>query len=261
VPQDHRPFADRHGYRPMEKEISVREEAPTAVREGLIALAGRHGLGPSRLRAAVCEALLRIPDEDNWSSGPVMREVTMLVRGAPWYKIYDIAESLHAAVALQEPTDDFEQQVNALFREHGVGWEMANGQVVARGGEAFTAVPTEAMAVLNQAGRVTAANEIHQAIQDLSRRPQPDITGAIQHGMAALECVARDATGEPSKTLGQLVARFNLPKPLDEAVAKLWGFASNHGRHVAERSAPAFEDAELVVTVAAAVSIYLSRPR
>jgi AbiJ N-terminal domain 4 len=216
---------------------------------------------PISLADAVCEALLKLPDENNWSSGNVSREVTMLVRDAQWFKIYDIAERLYAAIAERAPfdVDQFQQQVNALFREHGIGWAMEGGQVVARGGEAFTAIPKEAIAVLEQAGRSTAANEIHQAMQDLSRRPKPDITGAMQHSMAALECVMKDATNEPKKTLGQVIGELNLPKPLDDAIEKLWGFASNHGRHLAEGKDPAVEDAELVVTVAAAVALYLSR--
>ena len=47
--------------------------------------------------------------------------------------------------------------------------------------------------------------KIHEALQDLSRRPQPDLTGALQHALAALECLARDVTGENKPTLGQLM--------------------------------------------------------
>ena len=57
---------------------------------------------------------------------------------------------------------------------------------------------------------------------DLSRRPNPDITGAIQHAMAALECIARTVCGDGSSTLGALLKRNPdlIPKPLNEAVEK-----------------------------------------
>lgn len=100
---------------------------------------------------------------------------------------------------------------------------------------------------------------MHEALADISRRPNADVTGAIQHAMAALECVARDVANQPSKTLGQLIAELKLPKPLDVGLEKLWGFASERGRHMRENRAPRFEDAELVVTVASAVSVYLLR--
>ena len=50
-----------------------------------------------------------------------------------------------------------------------------------------------------------------------------------------------------------------LPPPLDTALHKLWGFASEQGRHIQEGREPRFEEAELVVTVASAVSVYLLR--
>jgi hypothetical protein len=145
-----------------------------------------------------------------------------------------------------------------------IGWAMKQGKIVVRGSEAFSAVPKKAIEALEEAGRQTAAREIHEAIQDLSRRPHPDVTGSIQHAMTALECVARDITGQ-QKTLGKLIAdhrdKLNLPRPLDEALEKMWGYASETGRHLIEGRDPRFEDAELVVTVAAAVSIYLTKSR
>jgi len=45
--------------------------------------------------------------------------------------------------------------------------------------------------VLETAKLETAKTEIREALNDLSRRPTPDITGAIQHSLACLECVAR----------------------------------------------------------------------
>lgn len=104
----------------------------------------------------------------------------------------------------------------------------------------------------------TAANEIHEALTDISRRPTADVTGAIQHAMAALECVAREVDGS-SDTLGRIIGRLTLPAPLDGALHKLWGFASEQGRHIQEGREPRFEEAELVVTVASAVSVYLLR--
>ena len=44
------------------------------------------------------------------------------------------------------------------------------------------------------------SNEIHEALKDISRRPTPDRTGAIQHSIAAMECTAREVAGEPNLT-------------------------------------------------------------
>ena len=107
-------------------------------------------------------------------------------------------------------------------------------------------------------GRATAAAEIREALRDISRRPEPDRTGAIHHAMAALECTARDITGKPKKNFGDLIPDLGLPQPLDEALHKLWGFASQYGRHVKEGAKAQDDEAELVVSIAAAVSTFLA---
>jgi hypothetical protein len=89
----------------------------------------------------------------------------------------------------------------------------------------------------------------------------PNYRGAIFHGMGALECVARDLAGDQKLTFGEVLKRRPdlLPKPVDEALSKLWGYASNEARHVEEGREPTREDAELMVGIAAAVATYLTR--
>jgi hypothetical protein len=130
---------------------------------------------------------------------------------------------------------------------------------VFRGDETFAVTTKEAAAILEGSGRGVAANEIHEALKDISRRPEPDRTGAIQHAIAALECTAREVTGETRATLGALLPKLGLPKPLDAAVGKLWGFASDRARHLREGQNPDDLEAELVVSVACAVSAFLAK--
>ena len=95
------------------------------------------------------------------------------------------------------------------------------------------------------------------------RRPEPDLTGAIQHAMAAMEWVAREYCGEAQPTFGKLVERYPdmLPRPLNLGVEKAWGYASEMGRHVREGRALERDEAELIVGIAASVSTYLIRKK
>lgn len=255
-------FSDRHGYHGDEREITIREDAPEEIRAGVLMLGYAGGMGPSGIRAAICEVLLKRPDPGNWSPGNVEGEVSRLIDQAPWYNVYDIAERLHGEIRKDDYSGikqvEFERRLNQLFREHGVGWQMENGSIIARGSEAFTIASKEAVATMRDAGKVTAATEIHEALIDISRRPKADVTGAIQHAMAALECVAREIDSSKD-TLGKIIPRLTLPAPLGGALHRLWGFASEQGRHIQEGREPRFEEAELVVTVASAVSVYLLR--
>ncbi len=218
------------------------------------------------LREIVCEVLRESPNPNNWSEIPNVRdEVLDLIQGCAWFRVYDAAEAIYITLRRRsyEKAEGYQESLNEFFVERGIGWQMVDGQIIVRGEESFENTVRKAEATLRASGRSTAANEIHEALQDLSRRPQPDVTGAIQHGMAALECIARDVTNDPKATLGTILQRhrgqLRIPRPLDEAVEKMWGFASEMGRHIREGRSPEFEEAILLVEISAAVSSYLAK--
>ncbi|MCO5089882.1 AbiJ-NTD4 domain-containing protein [Bosea sp. (in: a-proteobacteria)] len=256
------PFSKRFGFRPDEPPITVREDSPDELRFAVVQFADDLGLSPSNARMEVCGKLLKKPDANNWSEYPnIFDEVRYLVEDAPWFKVYDIAEGFYARLAARNPdaASSCKSRVNDLFVELGIGWQMRGGVIVARGSEAFNHALEAAADLAKSSRRPTATSEIHEALRDISRRPTADVTGAIHHAMNALECVARDVTGDPKKTIGQLATELNIPKPMDTAIEKLWGFASEHGRHIREGRTPRFEEAELVVTIAAGLCSYLIR--
>jgi hypothetical protein len=212
--------------------------------------------------------LRKRPDPNNWSEYPnVWGEVEGHVYGCDWYRVYDIAEAIraHLVETASYPTDEdakvvlFDEEINAALREMGIGWQIRDGFIQARGDDAFEKVVSTAKDALQAADKATAHNELLEALKDISRRPEPDSTGAIQHSMAALECVAKDVTGLPNATLGQILSRHAtvVPKPLDQAVDKVWGFASDKARHVREGQSLDRHEAHLVVGLAATLVNYL----
>jgi hypothetical protein len=259
-----RKFSDRHGYRGPDPEITVREDAPNDLRYAVAEIARLAGMNPKTIRGTVCRVLFVAPDQNNWSDYPnIWEEVLHLLRDCEWFKVYDIAEALWRSLEYHDDNQRlFQDELNRFFREKGIGWELKdpNG-IVFRGDETFAATTTEAVTVLQESGRNVAANEIHEALRDISRKPNPDRTGAIQHAVAAMECVARDVTSQPGATLGKLIPELGLPKPLDAAVEKLWGFASNHARHLREGKAADDLEAELVVSISCAVVGFLMKRR
>jgi hypothetical protein len=130
------------------------------------------------------------------------------MRDASWHRVYDFAEALFRSL-LESPDPSerplaprWEKALNDHFLETGVGWKMKDGILESRGAEAFEGAVQHARDALDGAGLQTARQEIHEALGDLSRRPDPDLTGAIHHAIAALECTAREAVGDRRATLG-----------------------------------------------------------
>ena len=56
---------------------------------------------------------------------------------------------------------------------------MISGKIETRGNEAFEADLVEVETVLSERKLYTSKREIKEAIADLSRRPNPEITGAM----------------------------------------------------------------------------------
>ena len=267
-------FSKRLGFCEVhEAPITVRTDAPHELRGVIVQLAYECGFRPKTLRFLVCRTLQKRQDENNWSEYPnIDNEVRSLVDKCEWHRVYDVLETIDGtmrnpsasyedASASYEP-EKFEAKINDYFVENGIGWKLAGGKVEVRGTEVFEQSVRKAESVLQATGFSRARNELHEALRDLSRRPTPDLTGAIQHSMTALECVARVACGDEKATLGEILKRYRdlIPKPLDEAVTKIWGFASENARHITEGREPSsFEEAELVVSMVAGVSTYLAK--
>lgn len=203
-------FSKRHGY-VQEVEITVREDATNGLRRFIIDIAEEDcGLSPSSLRPIICRALNESPDSNNWTDYPnIDGEVRYLIGSCKWHKVYDIIERLYAHLIKYSSqgrraapeADIFQNEINDYFLEKGIGWKLADGQVEMRGAEAFEKTMKSAQEQLESNDQYsTASKELHEAIIDLSRRPLADTTGAIQHAMASLECVAREISGERTLT-------------------------------------------------------------
>lgn len=254
-------FSKRLGHFSLkDKEITIRENAPEGLRNYIRVAYYDLGKIPSSLLPIICK-VLKVTPEDNWTEFPnIDNEIKSHLEVCDWFYIYDILELTIAKLNPQD-SEKFTNEINEYFVINGIGWKIVNGLVETRGDEVFETAVNTVVSVLETANLQTAKTEIKEALNDLSRRPTPDITGAIQHSLACLECVTREITGERNLTLGALMSKFPgiIPPPLDIAVSKIWGFTSEQGRHLREGQAPEYLEAELVVEVTAAISTYLGK--
>ena len=257
-------FSERFGFEEIKtSEIKIRHDVPFELRRALPLIVKEFGLSPKPFRKLICEALLISPDPSNWSEYPnIENEVIEHLENCEWYEIYDIIEKVYDYLYKRnyEQAAKYEEKINKYFYKQGIGWKLSNGFLEMRGPETFEHAVKNAVETLEEKDIKTARKEIEEALHDISKRPKPDITGAIQHSMAALECVAREIT-DSSDTLGSIIKknRHLFPAPLDNTVEKLWGFASEYGRHLTDGREPSFEDAELIVSLCASLSNYLTK--
>ena len=147
-------FSDRHGCRETGAEITVQEDAPENLRYAIPLIGRDIGMSPSAMRRIICQVLLVPPDPNNWSDDPnIWDEVVGLVVDCPWYKVYDLAEAFHGALAQRfndNAADRFDDRLNQFFVENGIGWQVDGGQIVYRGSEAFSGATQEAVEILER---------------------------------------------------------------------------------------------------------------
>lgn len=261
-------FSQRFRFRRAEP-IRYRQEAPHSLRDFLEqALAKYIPNVYSRIEFTFTSMDL-MPPAGSIAAG-VQRAKTLLY-SAEWYQIYDSIERLYSFLLgdargggkyRTQGSDEFLRLTNALFNTEGYAWRLdESGQLEFRGEEAFDAAVSNALLALEEIGSETGRSEIHKALEDLARRPEPDLSGAVQHAMAGLECVANQICGTTGLELGKVVKRApqRFPPPLNEVIPQLYGFASNTGRHLTEGEEPEFAEAELLVGISATVSTYLAR--
>lgn len=253
-------FTDRMGIEIPGSEITIRNDAPITFRNYLFQLMREYEKSLKKIRSYVCFVTKEAEDPNNWGENDfMMEEIRSVLESCPWNRIYDIIEYFYEK--LHDNKADFEKVVNEYFVEKGIGWKLINGIIETRGEEAFEQKIVEAVDVLGEVELATSQNEIHKALKDMSNRPEPDITGSVQHSVAALECLCREITGDKKATLGKLINDNPniVPKPLDNVIRELFGFASEQGRHLREGGAPDYEEAELVVHLCASFCTYLTK--
>lgn len=254
--------------RPHEFEITVRQDAPHELRGVVIHIAYHYNLRGHLLYSLICRVLGKRPDRTLAEYEEFDEEIHKLIDNCEWHRVYDVIEAIAKHIRknsspYDNDMEEFENEINDYFLDNGIGWRLIEERIEMRGSESFEETIRSAELELEKNDFNTARNELREALGDISRRPEPDITGAIQHSLVALECVSREACGDRKPTLGDIMKKYKglLPKPLDEAVTKLWGFTSEQGRHLEEGRVPAFEEAELVVRVSSAIATYLARKK
>jgi hypothetical protein len=258
---DKKTFSKRFGHFTLnEKEITVREDAPQGLRDYVRVAFYDLGKQPSELLPIVCK-VLKVAPESNWTEFPnIDYEIKSHLANCDWFFVYDLIELILQKLNAKERLN-FSEEINEFFIMNGIGWKINENQIETRGDEVFETAVKNVVEVLEVAKLDTAKTEITEAIIDLSRRPTPDITGAIQHSLACLECVSREITGDRKLTMGKIIEKHPniVPKPLDSAIEKIWGFASNQGRHLQEGQVPEYLEAELVVELTSAITTYLGK--
>jgi len=262
-------FSARYGFDAIPPKITIVRDFPIEHREAVIRIAKQLGTDTVLLREAMLEVLITGIDTSDWNHDYIWPKLIYALDECDWPEVYEISEeiykimkSTHTSFGKSVRIDrqqEYMERLNHFFMKKGFGWEMRNGLIEYRGSEPFRIATISAEQSLQDRGFDHSANEIREAMRDLSRRPEPDLAGAVYHATQALEAIAGIDTKSSGKSLGKMIPSLNLPAPLDEATHKLWGFVSGYVRHGDEEKQIDEEEAEMAVTIACALTTFIAK--
>lgn len=267
-------FSDRQNVDINSVAIEVRNDAPADLRTALVKISLAIGLSATTLRERLELELAEDLGED-WGYEFIVSACRSATKRCDWPCVYDAIEGIYEEFGSQEFVGDsdpdeitesqekFSRKINQIFHRKGIGWSLSGGKIVFRGEELFE----DNLGALDGELAKTNLTRAHSAFsasrEFLSERPEPKIEDAVRNSFACLEAVCREIckreTGSEKvpNSLPPILKKIGVNPPLDDVVAKSYGFASNTARHLDESKSISLEEAELVIGLMASVTSFL----
>lgn len=268
-------FSKRYGLRPTSEGL-MHGDVPERARVGLYHIVeqffgGEHQESYLHLYQEICVAL-RIPRERGLMDYGASIVIEKLIKDCEWHQFYDICEVMWAnpdsGYFEHKHQEEFTAQINALFREEQLGFEIREGKIEKVGSGFIDAKIKEARYLLKEPEFEGADKHFEKAIKSLNERPNPDVENCIKDAVAAIESVGRIIVGDDKALLDDIiknaVKKGVIPKPLDQTIIKLYAYRGNepgvaHGAVGASRVT--VDEADFVLAMSAAIIIYLVTKR
>ena len=267
-------FSKRYGLRPTPEGLMYEDVAERA-RVGLYHVI-RQFLQKEYSYFGLYEALcvaLRIPvnrEVDVATSRDFLASLKIehLIMHCQWWQFYDICEVLWQGLRHQSERDSLSNEINNLFREEQLGFELRDGRVEKSGSGFIDARVKEARYLLKEPEFKGADEHFEKALRALNIRPNPDVENCIKDAVSAIESVGRIMVKDDKALLSDIIkdmARHKIiPRPLDEAIQKVYAYRGDqpgvaHG--LVGASKVTTDEAEFVLALSAAIIIYLVKKR
>jgi tetratricopeptide (TPR) repeat protein len=259
-------FSKRYALRPTPEGL-MQEDVPERAKVGLFHIVSQFFEDKYLdLYKVLCVAL-RIPLDRNRANIYFASEaIEKLVMDCQWWQFYDICEVLWQS--LEYKRANLSEEINSLFREEHLGFELRDGKVEKIGSGFVDARIEEARYLLKESEFKGADKHFEKALKALNTRPNPDVENCVKDAVSAIESVGRIIVNDEKALLSDIIREMaknkTIPKPLDEAIQKIYAYRGDqpgvaHG--LVGTSKVTIDEAEFVLAMSAAVIIYLVKKR
>jgi hypothetical protein len=268
-------FSKRYNLRPTPEGLMY-EDVPERARVGLYHIVeqffgGEHQKRYLDLYQKICVAL-RIRRERMLDDYGASLYIEKLIKDCEWYQFYDVCEVLwanpYSEYSEHKHQEELTEQVNTLFREEQLGFELRDGKVEKVGSGFIDAKVKEARYLLKEPEFKSADELFEKAIKAFNVRPKPDTENCIKDAVATVESVGKiirkDKNARIDNIIKDAIQNGVIPRLLGDPIIKLYAYRGNepavaHGG--IEPSKVTIDEAEFVLAMSAAIIIYLVKKR
>lgn len=277
-------FSRKFGLRPTPQGL-IYDKVPESARVGVFnvvfSLLGtpRQDWGYYRgLYLEICRILRKML---NWTltyEFEYPKAIETIILTCEWYHFYEICQIVYDYF-IKTVSQDFaitkpgieqvlQEQLNALFRDEFLGFEIQNGKIERIGNPITDAKIKEARYLLKEQEFKGADAHFEKAIKALNERPNPDVENCVKDAVSAIESVGRIITNDENALLSDIIKNAAkkgvIPQPLDQTFQKVYAYRGNepgvaHGAVDVSKVTEA--EAELILAMSAAMIIYLVKKR
>lgn len=265
-------FSKRYSLRPTPEGL-VSEDVPKSARVGLYYIFEKTTYSDlSEFYSNICVAL-RIPRETRDSNLARFYQnmeipVEILIMTCDWWRFYDICELMYGELAYEPYRRELSKQINKLFVDEQLGFEMRGGKIEKVGSAFVDAQIKEARYLLKEPEFKGTDKQFEKAINHLNLRPNPDIENCVKDAVGAIESVGKIITNDKKALLSDIIKELAqkevIPKPLDQVFQKIYAYRGNEpgvGHGLVGLSKVTIDEAEFILAVSAAAIIYLVKKR
>jgi len=265
-------FSKRYSLRPTPEGL-VSENVPESARIGSFYILEKHDHYDLRnLYSNICIAL-RIPREtrdynlDNYYQNMYI-PLEDLIMSCDWWRFYDICELLYRNLQYLPYRQQLSEDINKLFVDEQLGFEMRDGKVEKVGSGFIDAKVKEVRYLLKESEFKSADELFEKAIKALNERPNPDVENCVKDAVATVESVGKiiqkDKNARIDNIIKEAIQKGVIPRLLGDPIIKLYAYRGNepavaHGG--IEPSKVTIDEAEFVLAMSAAIIIYLVKKR
>jgi len=265
-------FSKRYSLRPTPEGL-ILEDVPSSARIGLFYILEPF-LDKIELESFykdICVAL-RIERhtrdyylQESWAIPNAMEN---LIKECAWWQVYDICELIYRKLDYQPDRQELSKQINKLFIDEQLGFEMRKGKVEKVGSGFIDAKVKEARYLLKEPEFKSADELFEKAIKALNVRPKPDVENCIKDAVATVESVGKiickDKKARIDDIIKAAIQSGVIPHLLGDPIIKLYAYRGDepavaHGG--IEPSKVTIDEAEFVLAMSAAIIIYLVKKR